>query len=324
MHNGKGDLDMNRVFGRKGIEKTVIGADIKERIKVGVVGCGSCAGATFVATALALLAARTSDRRTAFVQADGSPQGLSSYRNENVFSALPQRISVRPYVQKTNIYDALGMDRRFAGREFTDFFDLLARGENIKGVLNMDENINWALRIPQNSQRYGAAVTAYEKHSVCAERSLAEAHTEAESRHLLQSRLVNNIAGDFVICDFGSGSCAYCKNPLYYDTDMLVCVLDPLPSKLLASSALIEEIKLTEAKGYRVQWILNKDNSGINRRELRDFLGSGILARAKSIPLLAEKLFYCAEYNCEIPFARKEIREKTEDVFKEVLKNALL
>lgn len=322
---------MNRVFERKKIEEAKNNADIKERIKVGVVGCGGGAGATFVSTALALLAARTSGRRTAFVQAGGSPQGLPPfpqglppYRNENVFSALPQRISVRPYVQKTNIYDALGMDRRFAGREFIDFFDLLAHGENIKGVLNMDENINWALRTPQNSQRNGTVFPAYKEHFACAGHSLKGVHTEAEAIALLESRLVNNITGDFVICDFGSGSYADCKNPLYYDTDMLICVLDPLPSKLLASSALIEEIKLMEAKGYRVQWILNKDNGGINRRELRDFLGSVILARAKSIPLLDEKLFYSAEYNCEIPFARKEVREKTEDVFKEVLKKALL
>lgn len=64
---------MNRVFERKKIEEAKNNADIKERIKVGVVGCGGGAGATFVSTALALLAARTSGRRTAFVQADGSP-----------------------------------------------------------------------------------------------------------------------------------------------------------------------------------------------------------------------------------------------------------
>ena len=74
---------MNRVFERAGINDGKKELLINERIKVGVAGCGICAGASFVATALALLAARTSGLRVAFVQLDGGLQGIP-------FGIMPQ------------------------------------------------------------------------------------------------------------------------------------------------------------------------------------------------------------------------------------------
>ena len=76
---------MNRVFERAGINDGKKELLINERIKVGVAGCGICAGASFVATALALLAARTSGLRVAFVQLDGGLQGIP-------FGIMPQAI----------------------------------------------------------------------------------------------------------------------------------------------------------------------------------------------------------------------------------------
>ena len=340
---------MNRVFERAGINDGKKELLINERIKVGVAGCGICAGASFVATALALLAARTSGLRVAFVQLDGGLQGIpfgimpqadctlqkvpyafaadDAARIDCARSLLQHSFSYRR--QNTNLYDALGMDKRFAGRKFIDFFDLVARGISIKGVQNLDEKINWALQVPESQAAHNSAKYAcndlrkcgldHSLHKIFVEPKAALSAEDKciEDEYLLSARLVNNIAGDFTVCDFGSGSYV---NPLYYDMDTLICVLDPLPSKLLGSAALIEELKLMEAKGHKVIWILNKNNGGINRRELRDFLGN-VFARVHIIPLIDEKLFYSAEYNCEIPFAKKEICENVEVIFKEILKS---
>ena len=111
---------MNRIFGRRGIsgrdsEKKEV---VKERIKIGVVGCSSGAGASFVATSLAYYIAQYTERKAAYVQIEDG---------------------------KHDVYDALGMDKRFIGREFVDFYALLAEGKKIKS----EEN-KIVLRKPKN------------------------------------------------------------------------------------------------------------------------------------------------------------------------------
>ncbi|MCI8631477.1 MAG: hypothetical protein HFG67_04275 [Firmicutes bacterium] len=315
---------MNRIFERAGVYEETREAVINEKIKVGIAGCGCRAGASFTATSLAVLAARTSDRRVAFVQSDADMYKFEFPINARKFCKL----------QKTNLYDALGMDKRFAGRHFTDFFGLIERGMSIRNIRNVDEQINWALRIPVSGNSYigpsqyeclsnnGKAKEVAQIHDGILDKESSMLFSEElqyrEEEYLILARLINNVAGDFTVCDFGSGQFADFKNPLYLDMDTLVCVLDPLPSKLLESADMINEIRLMEAKGQKIIWILNKDNGGVNRRELRDFLGN-ILSRAYVIPLMDERLFYSAEYNCEIPFDKREIHEKTKSVFGEIL-----
>ena len=284
---------MKRIFERAG-EACETKNRIQGKKKIGVVGTGSGVGTTFVAAAIAFYASRKQPKHfAAYVQMDG---GTGKEK------------------RKTNVYDALGMDRRFLGREFTDFFALLEQGRAIRGIRNLDDQINWVLRPPTDYARFGRnAQFCTEIHK---ERNSADVmRTQGETIQLL--RLCGAVSGNPVICDFGNGTS--CEE-LFEDMDTMVLVIDPMPSKLLGAAALFDRLRQMKFCGHDVVFVLNKENNGINRKELRDFLGR---AADFTIPMLEEAEFYRAEYNCEIPAARRSIREKTETVFSELLSRVL-
>ena len=89
---------MDRIIERE--ERHLEAVQVEEKIKIGVMGIGRGAGCTFVSTALAYMLAGETKKRVGFVQLDGR--------------------------YDCDIYDALGMDKRFAGREFVDFYEIAA------------------------------------------------------------------------------------------------------------------------------------------------------------------------------------------------------
>lgn len=273
---------MKRVFERAGevCERKSI---LQGKKKIGVVGTGSGAGTTFVATAMAFHASRKQpDHFAAYIQMDGG-------------TGMEKR--------KTNVYDALGMDRRFWGREFTDFFALLEQGRTVRGIRNLDDRINWIIRTPAKPGASGAPG--------------ASPASAAPGEAIRLLRLCGAAAGNPVICDFGNGTTF---EELFEDMDTMVLVLDPMPSKLLGAEALFDRLRNMKFRGHDVIFVVNKENDGINRKELRDFLGC---AADFTIPMLDAAEFYRAEYNCEIPVARKAIRERTEAMFLELLSRVL-
>lgn len=266
---------MNRLFERKNEESMIVdGYKIIEKIKVGVTGLGKGAGASFVAVSIAYFAASESERNVAFVQLD---EGHS-------------------------VYDSLGIDKRFSGRTFCDFYKLVREGRSIKTERNLDEKINWAIAIPE---------------SVSGSEDTKKRLTDIE-----YMRLVNNISGDFIVCDFGNCDDETLES-LYDDMDYIVCVIDPLPSKLLGVEESFKRIKMMSSRGKNIIFIVNKDNPGINRRELRDYLGKMVSDNCHYIRMFDQRLFYSAEYRCEIPASVKEIGVETGIVVSTVL-NAIL
>ncbi|MBQ9973313.1 MAG: hypothetical protein IJP24_07275 [Firmicutes bacterium] len=266
---------MNRLFERKN-EESMIAPDYKliEKIKVGVTGIGKGVGTSFVATSIAYFTASESERNVAFVQLD----------------------------EGHRVYDSLGIDKRFSGRNFCDFYKFVREGKNIKNERNLDEKINWALAIPE---------------SLTSSNSIEKRLTDVECM-----RLVNNIRGDFIVCDFGSCDNSV-LNTLYDDMDYILCVLDPLPSKLLSAEEGFKRMKMMASRGKSVFFIVNKDNPGINRRELKDYLGKIVSDNCFYIRMFDQRLFYSAEYRCEIPASLKEIGSETGAVISTVL-NAIL
>lgn len=257
---------MNRTVTREERHLDCIRAE--EKIKIGVMGIGRGAGCTFVSTALAYLLAGESKKSVAFLQLDGR------YAHD--------------------VYDSLGMDKRFVMREFVDFYRIAEMGEKIRGVKNIDEHINWALTMPET----------------------APAPTQAEAL-----RLAENISCSILICDLGS---EIYKNKAHFDIgceliasmDVLICVIDPMPSKLLAGRDDFFIAKQSAVKRNNVIWILNKYNDGINLKELHSFLR---IKDLQKIPALDARHFYCAEYNCRIPISMKEIGDKCATTFSDII-----
>lgn len=103
---------MKRIFERKIDAAGDTEANVTEKIKVGVTGIGTGAGASFVSVSLAYFAAQYGERKSAFVQLDGRYGDILHGNSTNTVHDM----------RNTEVYDALGMDKRFFGREFTDFF----------------------------------------------------------------------------------------------------------------------------------------------------------------------------------------------------------
>lgn len=54
--------------------------------------------------------------------------------------------------------------------------------------------------------------------------------------------------------------------------DMIICVIDPLPSVIKENVEEYRAMRTMEKEGMKVIWLLNKDNTGVDRRELERFL----------------------------------------------------
>jgi hypothetical protein len=235
-----------------------------ERKKIGVLGMGPGAGATFVALSLAAEAARTCGKAVAFAE-------LITY-----------------YCGKSMTYEILGMDKRFRTRHFECFYSELAGGRYIRQLKNMDQMVNWALAVP------------------------AEMSAGLELSAADESRLVNNIYGDIVICDLGGSF----NEKRIREMDVVVCVVDPLPSRLIANHDMFACLRQEEKNGADILWVINRMNSGINMRCFRDYLR---LKDAVRIPLVPLEYLYTAEYNCRIPIDQREVRKELAGVFKEII-----
>ena len=79
------------------------------------------------------------------------------------------------------------------------------------------------------------------------------------------------------------------------DEDVLVCVLDPLPSRLKEGAP-----RYTSLRNVNVPkiWLINRDNPGVDHRELEKFLE---LRPDLSQEALPYESICRAEYNCEKP-----------------------
>ncbi len=234
----------------------------KERMKIGVAGVCGGVGTSFVACLLAKALSEQKNRKVAFVEAGAvaGPAGGST--------------------SSTCLYHSLGMDRRFDGRVFTDYFRTIATGEPVGDRCNMEERINWALAVP-------GAPGAWE-------------HRELKAEDYCY--LVNNIGGNTVICDLGN---LYYQPDLYREMDILIWVLDPLPSRLIAGMERLSLARRLQAEGRRSAFVINRWNDGVNRREFSAFFKE---KNRFYLPLISQELIYKGEYNCTIPWGQKEIK----------------
>lgn len=255
---------LNRIFVREQCDEEY--CVVKNRFKIGVTGMGAVVGTSFIATALAKELSKNKEKHIAYVEINGMNK-------------------------MTCLYDSLGMDKRFAGRMFYDFYTEICYGKSIAGLINLDERINWALCVPQNNK-----------------------HTQGKRLETIETcRLINNITADNVICDITQ--CVESEE-IFKEMDVLVFVIDPLPSKLIASYNQLCYMKKCQMEGKKIIWVVNKYNDGINKREFYDFMK---IKHFVKIPLVTQEQLYLAEYNCKIPYSMKLISESVTEPIRQII-----
>jgi hypothetical protein len=230
--------------------------------KIGFVGLSAGAGATTLALAAAECLA--AGNREAGGRAAGAGGGqavpvvcleIAEGPDEGSSAGLP--------------YDKIGIDRHFAGRDYLSFYRLAAEGKPLAGRFNLSGGVNWALRMP------------------------VDVRHEIGAAALL--RLIDNIGGAPVRCDISSALSQAALADVLADMHRIVCVVDPLPSKLLAGGRVMEQVRSAEHAGIPVVYVLNKMNPGVNLREVKRFVS---LNEPVEIPAVKPQAVYAAEYAC--------------------------
>ena len=166
----------------------------------------------------------------------------------------------------SGFYLSLNLQKRFSGKLFS-FYEELMQGCSVKDISNPYSGINWLVRKPGKQEPL------------------------SESALL---RICSNAPEGNVFFDF-SGLDEDRIFMLLPEMDRVILVIDPLPSKLIASASFIENLSLICPQR---EIIVNKMNKGVFRKELEKFLGK---CEYTEIPFIDPSIVYKAEYNCILP-----------------------
>ncbi len=233
--------------------------DAMEKLKVGIVGISTGAGASFLTGCLSRHLANTRKHSPAVVE-----------------------------LGKGSLFDSCGMDKRFAGRTYFRFYEAIRENKSIRGMRNMDEGINWILK----STEEGKISLSFEQ----------------------KLRLVSHARGDIILCD-GSGETDP-DYPLLQSMDQIIAVIDPMPSKMLEGYHTLCNLKVMEIERGNIIYVINKMNSGVNRRQMLDFLK---IRKPIFLPLVSPQSTYTAEYNCKIPYMLSEVKSTLQNPLGEIV-----
>jgi hypothetical protein len=176
-------------------------------------------------------------------------------------------------------FDVLGLDKRFDDASYASFYSLLDTGKPLQNLENLYNKVNWQVRAPK------------EDHLI----DLADIY-----------RIRNAFSQNNIICDIQS-SFFYEQLLLHqdksrqllgflFDFSLLICVVDPFPARLIAGVDIFSFIQYFKQKGGNVLFVVNKENSGINKKELVKYLKTKDYISLGTLP---SSEIYEASYNCK-------------------------
>jgi hypothetical protein len=241
------------------------GFAFRERARIGVVGLSAGAGVSLFAFSMARYIANLKNRTPTVLELGDGDESLCGWN-----------------------YDAIGADRRFADRAYISCYRRMAEGCGVGDVANMDEGVNWLLRVP------------------------SESAFRLDPQQM--TSLVGNAAGDVLLCDFsarlGFGLAEEearldCLKKLLRDMTLIVLAVDPAPSKLLGGHRRLSMIKELEAASHSVLYVINKLGKGVNKKELYDYLKP---RRKVVIDPIDHGELTEAEYNCKNPYQMPAVK----------------
>ncbi|MDR3296176.1 MAG: hypothetical protein LBT26_10190 [Clostridiales Family XIII bacterium] len=251
----------------------------KDKIKIGVVGLSAAAGVSFLAFSLARHIANMKKQMPALLEIGDGNENLSGWN-----------------------YDAIGIDKRFSGRDYVSFYKNAAECRSINKLANMDEGINFALRVP------------------------SEAGIAPDLQQM--TSLINNVSGDVIVCDvsarlsFGEAEeerQLACLKRLLQEMTLVLFVVNPLPAKLLGGHKRLAMIKEMETAAQDVLYVVNMYGRGVNKKELYDYLKP---RERVTIGLAPADELYEAEFNCKNPYQMAGVKAAASAAIEAILGRA--
>ncbi len=255
------------------------------KIKIGVVGISSGAGATFIASRIAYELGRRAEG-VCYVEA-----------------AKSQRLAAH----------SLSLAKVFRKTSFADYFGNWEQGLSAGSRTNIFENVNWVLRNPYNPyDPYDG--TAETRHGFISKIDAPTSEISTLGVSKTAERIpYERIPGRYMVVD------APALDTLA-EMDLVVCVAEPLPSALISAEETLRglrENRIRTKRGFSPAmnhptpclWVLNKDNPRVSHRELERFMK---LKFDFVVPMMDPKEFYRAEYG-NMPIFKAILRPCKED-----------
>ncbi len=193
-------------------------------------------------------------------------------------------------LNRSCLFDSLSLGKYFAGRDFFPFFSSTLKDESIRARRNLLYGVNWAVKNP--------------------------AEYEINLNPIRQQRLLNNISGNPVI-----GIMSHYEDDQHMELlkgmEILILVIDPLPSRLLSGYEFLCKIR---ASGLPVIYLINKMNQGVSKRELLSYLK---VKNLLYLPMIAGEHIYGAEYSArmlyDVPQVKKQVLPTFQALAKEIM-----
>lgn len=191
-------------------------------------------------------------------------------------------------------YDRYGMEKRFERTDFDNIYDQILEDKSVS-CNNWDGKINWRLR---PSDRSG------ENRS-----SEKQLDLSNDSRAW---RLLSSARGDYLVFDIDYTGI---YRDFLKDMDLILAVIDPLPSKLASQLENIAALQKLSCEGSNIIWIINKMNDGVSRRQVKKlFRGEKLVF----FDFLDYCMLYGAEYRCGYLWDIPQIKEKFMELFTKI------
>lgn len=245
---------------RQSVEKKHVQPEKKRRVVIGTAGLSPGAGASFLTMMLAEVLASEA------AADNGSVTVLS--------------------VDDTYIYDALGLDKKFAEGSFSDIYPM-RNGEHVFRP-NVDEGISWAV-----AAGYSDSLKLLPAEKAC---------------------IARIIPGSYILWDMESDDLELTLRQAKGAVDMLLLVIDPLPSALVNN---MDRLKYIKNIGIPLVAVFNKWNDGVDERAVMDYVG---IDERVIMPSIDAALVYRAEYECENPYRNAVVRRCVSDSMKELIR----
>ena len=303
---GNGAKQMERIFFR---ERTVWEDEAQaaepvwnlscreEKKKIAVVGISRGAGTTFVAMSLAFLLSKNVEKKKSEAHGKVQERANAGYRTghssikktvgeKGCLAAGAAYVEMRqPAAGEAGGFFSAGLDLRFRGNRFTDFFRIYLQGRLLPPLVNLHKGINWVV--------WWTPAVSDETAGADADANLSKigAPLTLPPQPSLADFPLDDLAGKWIIAD---------DPPLemLHRFDLVIGVIDPLPSRVFAGTQTYEALRDLVSGGAHILWILNGDNPEVNHGELRRFLR---LKDFRTIPLADSAVFYRAQYACCLP-----------------------
>lgn len=194
-------------------------------------------------------------------------------------------LELRGNLPGPTVFDWAGMERRFAGRGFHDFFGMAESNQPFRSRLNLDEGINWILPLPGCPQPGPDLI----------------------------GKLLRRSPGNIILCDFSNFP--HIREHLA-DMDVLILVVDPSPSGLLASLPILGELRKMEEAGMPVIRVVNRWNEGVEKREVLRFLQD---REPVPVPVIPYEYICRCQFGCMLPLQDSAISPLLEPALEKII-----